>query len=198
MASGSAPIRTTTSRSSILLFKARAAAWSIRRCSPPAHGGLAPRRDIALEEVTIHEAGHQWWYGVVGSNEFEHAWMDEGINQFSEARADDVAFGANNYLVRRYFGGFVPWVFKDIRVQRHWDEGISGYRVQAESDAEATPSFRYWPSTGGNITYFKTALWLHTARELAGMANAAARNVRVFRPVEIPSPAAVRFLPGDR
>ena len=129
---------------------------------------IAPRRDIALEEVTIHEAGHQWWYGAVGSNEFEHAWMDEGINQFSEARADDAAFAANNYLVRRYFGGFVPWVFKDIRVQRHWDEGISGYRVQAESDAEATPSFRYWPSTGGNITYFKTALWLHTLEKWFG------------------------------
>jgi hypothetical protein len=129
---------------------------------------IAPRRDIALEEVTIHEAGHQWWYGVVGSNEFEHAWMDEGINQFSEARADEAAFGASNYLARRYFGGFIPWVFSDIRVRRHWDEGLGGYRAQAESDAEATPSFRYWPSTGGNITYFKTALWLHTLENWLG------------------------------
>jgi hypothetical protein len=129
---------------------------------------IAPRRDIALEEVTIHEAGHQWWYGVVGSNEFEHAWMDEGINQFSEARADEVAFGANNYLTRRYFGGFIPWVFTDIRVRRHWDEGLGGYRAQAESDTEATPSFRYWPATGGNITYFKTALWLHTLENWLG------------------------------
>jgi len=129
---------------------------------------IAPQRDIALEEVTIHEAGHQWWYGLVGSNEFEHAWMDEGINQFSEARTDEVAFGPRNYLSRRYFGGFIPWVFKDIRVQRQWDEGLAGYRAQAESDAEATPSFRYWPSTGGNITYFKTALWLHTLEHWLG------------------------------
>jgi len=123
---------------------------------------IAPRREIDVEEVTIHEAGHQWWYGVVGSNEFEHAWMDEGINQFSEARTDEAAFGSRNYLSRRYFGGVIPWVFDDIRVQRAWDEGLAGYRAQAESDAETTPSFRYWPSTGGNITYFKTALWLHT------------------------------------
>jgi hypothetical protein len=129
---------------------------------------IAPRRAIDLEEVTIHEAGHQWWYGVVGSNEFENAWMDEGINQFSEARADEAAFGDRNYLVRRYFGGFIPWVFNDIRVERHWDEGINGYRAQAESDAEATPSFRYFPSTGGNITYFKTALWLHTLEKWLG------------------------------
>jgi hypothetical protein len=128
----------------------------------------APQREIDVEEVTIHEAGHQWWYGLVGSNEFEHAWMDEGINQFSEARTDEVAFGSKNYLTRRYFGGFIPWVFNDIRVKREWDEGLAGYRTQAESDAEATPSFRYWPSTGGNITYFKTALWLHTLERWLG------------------------------
>jgi len=129
---------------------------------------IAPRREIDVEEVTIHEAGHQWWYGVVGSNEFENAWMDEGINQFSEARADEAAFGSRNYLSRRYFGGVIPWVFDDIRVKREWDEGLAGYRAQAESDAEATPSFRYWPSTGGNITYFKTALWLHTLERWLG------------------------------
>jgi len=129
---------------------------------------IAPQREIDVEEVTIHEAGHQWWYGAAGSNEFENAWMDEGINQFSEARTDEVAFGASNHLTRRYFGGFIPWVFDDIPVKRHWDEGIAGYRAQAESDAEATPSFRYWPSTGGNITYFKTALWLHTLENWLG------------------------------
>jgi aminopeptidase N len=129
---------------------------------------IAPDRVLTPESVTIHEAGHQWWYGLVGSNEFEHAWMDEGINQFSEARVDDVAYGARNYLARRYFGGFIPWVFRDIPLKRQVDEGLAGYRAQAESDAEATPSFRYWPSTGGNITYFKTALWLHTLEKWLG------------------------------
>ena len=68
----------------------------------------------------------------------------------------------------RYFGGFIPWVFHDIKVKREWDEGLAAYRREAESDAEATPSFRYWPSTGGNITYFKTALWLHTLERSLG------------------------------
>jgi aminopeptidase N len=129
---------------------------------------IAPTRVLAPESVTVHEAGHQWWYGLVGSNEFEHAWMDEGINQFSEARVDEVGFGTKNFLARRYFGGFVPWVFRDIPLKRQVDEGLAGYRAQAESDAEATPSFRYWPSTGGNITYFKTALWLHTLEKWLG------------------------------
>ena len=47
---------------------------------------LAPSRVTQPEGVTIHEAGHQFWYGIVASNEFEHAWLDEGLNTFSTAR----------------------------------------------------------------------------------------------------------------
>ena len=50
-------------------------------------GGGAP------EGVTIHEAGHQFWYGLVGNNEFEHAWLDEGINTFATARVFEAAYG---------------------------------------------------------------------------------------------------------
>ena len=35
--------------------------------------------------MTVHECGHQFWYGLVGNNEFEHAWIDEGLNTFSTA-----------------------------------------------------------------------------------------------------------------
>ena len=74
---------------------------------------LAPPDVSQPEGVTIHEAGHQFWYGVVGNNEFEHAWLDEGLNTFSTARALAASF-APNHIARRYFGGFVPFVFHDI------------------------------------------------------------------------------------
>ena len=38
------------------------------------------------EMVTVHEFGHNYWYGIVGNNEFEEAWLDEGITSYSEAR----------------------------------------------------------------------------------------------------------------
>ncbi|MGH7161873.1 MAG: M1 family metallopeptidase, partial [Planctomycetota bacterium] len=39
---------------------------------------LAPAWRHEPESVTVHEFGHQYWYGLVASNEFEEAWLDEG------------------------------------------------------------------------------------------------------------------------
>src|SRR5690606_8863668 len=39
-----------------------------------------------LPEVIAHEAGHNWFYGMLGSNERSHPWMDEGLNTFYEEK----------------------------------------------------------------------------------------------------------------
>ena len=44
-----------------------------------------PLTQIHLETVVTHEYGHNYWYGMVGSNEFEEPWLDEGLNSFSES-----------------------------------------------------------------------------------------------------------------
>ena len=52
------------------------------------HSGSA----VGLETVIMHEVGHNWFYGILGSNERAHAWMDEGLNTLNE----------NRYLETRY------------------------------------------------------------------------------------------------
>jgi hypothetical protein len=129
---------------------------------------LAPAGVTTPEGVAVHEAGHQFWYGIVGNNEFEDAWMDEGLNTFSTARAVGRAYDPN-FLALRYFGGFVPWVFHDIALSRATDGNrLAGYRRDAKSDAQSTPTYRYFPTTGGSITYNKTALWLNTMERMLG------------------------------
>lgn len=34
-------------------------------------------------EVAVHELAHQWWYGVVGNNEIEYGFLDEGLTEYS-------------------------------------------------------------------------------------------------------------------
>ena len=46
------------------------------------------------EGVTVHEAGHQFWYGLVGNNEHEAAWLDEGFNSFTDSEVLWRAYGA--------------------------------------------------------------------------------------------------------
>lgn len=36
----------------------------------------------AYQEAIAHEIIHQWFYGVVGNNQIENAWMDEGLTEF--------------------------------------------------------------------------------------------------------------------
>jgi hypothetical protein len=129
---------------------------------------LAPRQSNSPEGVTVHEAGHQFWYGIVGNDEFEHGWMDEGFNTFSEERVQSIAFQPN-YRVQRFFGGFIPWQQRGIALRRETDgNGLNGYRGAAESDDPSQPTFRYWPGTHAEITYSKTALWLNTLERMLG------------------------------
>lgn len=50
----------------------------------------------SLETVIVHEVGHNWYYGILGSNERENAWMDEGLNTYIEIR----------YMEEKYPNGF--------------------------------------------------------------------------------------------
>lgn len=54
--------------------------------------------DSGLETVIVHEVGHNWFYGILGSNERENAWMDEGINSFNETRYMVTKYGDDNSI----------------------------------------------------------------------------------------------------
>ena len=39
-----------------------------------------------LERTVIHEIAHQYFYGMIASNEFEEAWLDEAFATYAEER----------------------------------------------------------------------------------------------------------------
>ena len=49
-----------------------------------------------LDDVIAHELGHNWFYGILASNEREHPWMDEGINTFYEEKYMQLKYGSQS------------------------------------------------------------------------------------------------------
>lgn len=47
----------------------------------------------ASEGTIIHEVGHNWFQGMLGSQEREHPWMDESINTFYQQQAEGKGAG---------------------------------------------------------------------------------------------------------
>ncbi len=62
---------------------------------------FAANRDSAgtsLERTVIHEIGHQYFYGMVASNEFEEAWLDESFTSYAEDRLMEQEYGIASNL----------------------------------------------------------------------------------------------------
>jgi len=73
---------------------------------------------LLLETVIMHEVGHNWFYGILGSNERDFAWMDEGLNSYNEQR----------YLQTKYPNATILAKTKDK--QLHQRTGLTEYDIK--------------------------------------------------------------------
>jgi hypothetical protein len=124
----------------------------------------APESIQRPEGVTVHEAGHQFFYGLIASNEFEEAWLDEGFNTYMTDRVLSATYGPNRVSLD-VFGFHLPLGI-DIRYPL---DPNRGYFEVADWDVLASASwkFRNRRSYGSHI-YAKTALTLATLERLLG------------------------------
>ncbi len=135
---------------------------------------VAPFGGGRPEGVTIHEAGHQFWYGIVGNNEFEHAWLDEGLDTYSTIRTQYRHYGPWRYTYRFFDPpavdgrGFFAFLLDGYGYPRPYVARVARYRSTARHDSQSTPTWRYYPASAGNISYSKTALWLATLENWLG------------------------------
>jgi len=113
----------------------------------------------APEGVTVHEFGHQFWYGLVGNNEFEEAWLDEGINSYYESRIMDEAYGKKHSMID--FDGLHAG---DVDFARASYVGMTNPKIAPI----ATPAWKFKGGGYGSLTYQKTATVLTTLERLIG------------------------------
>lgn len=117
-----------------------------------------PSSDFELDMVITHEVGHNWFYGILGSNEREHPFLDEGLNSLYEMRYLRAKYGDKklgsliNFESSKLFGinKWPVWKYHElthfIGMRNNSDQPIS-----LHSEA-------YTPSNYGSVVYSKTAV----------------------------------------
>jgi hypothetical protein len=111
-----------------------------------------------MELTVVHEFGHQYWQGMVATNEFEEAWLDEGINSYAEVNAMASIFGPHTSTLDRSWANF----------------GDAGYqRISYITSPDYDPVTRFaWKfrdfESYDLITYGKSATLLSTLESIIG------------------------------
>ena len=112
----------------------------------------------SAEVVTIHEFGHQYFQGMLASNEFEESFLDEGFNQYYEGRIMDATYGKGSMI--NLFG----FKLNDSETPR-----MAYVSMQNINISEIfRKSWEYPKGTYGTLTYMKTATMLQTLENLIG------------------------------
>lgn len=121
------------------------------------------------EVVVEHEFGHQYWYGMVATNEFEDAWMDEGINSYTEVKVLDDILGRDTSIIN-----ILGATTGERELQR------LEYVGAPDIDAIAQKAYEYYNSNSyAGITYGKTASVLLTLESIIGE-DTMAKAMRVY------------------
>lgn len=92
-----------------------------------------------LDNTITHEIGHNWFYGILASNERTHPWMDEGLNSYYDAKYNKAKYGKKSKLEQL--------IFETKAVSKN-DQPIE------------TPSEKYSIINYALTAYYKTSVWL--------------------------------------
>ena len=123
--------------------------------------GIPKGLKIMPEGVVEHEFGHQYWYGMVATNEFEDAWLDEGINSYTEVKVLGALYGKNTDVLN-----IAGATLGDNAEQR------LSYLSVADLDPMTSNAWDYVTSGSyGGTTYGKTATVLLTLEGIIGEAK---------------------------
>ncbi len=112
-----------------------------------------------ITELTAeHEFGHQYWYGMVATNEFEDAWLDEGINSYTEVEVMAAILGRDTNVVN------FSWANLSDRTMQYMQ-----YIDAPDYDPVTRHAWQFRNAASyGEITYGKTAVLLETLEGIVG------------------------------
>lgn len=107
----------------------------------------------ADKSTIVHEVGHNWFYGIIGSNERRFPWMDESINSYYENRqslesntytSENKKNFSDKYTTKEKFGDGLGLLYAST-LTKNTDQAAN------------LPSIDYTSSNYGGIIYGKGA-----------------------------------------
>lgn len=105
---------------------------------------------VLMESVVAHEAGHQWFYNLVGNDQVDEPWLDEALTQ---------------YVTGLYYLD-VHGESAAQSYRRSWDDRWQ--RVDRETLPVGLPSGDYDPEDYGPIVYGRGPLFVAALAEAMG------------------------------
>ena len=108
--------------------------------------------ESALESVINHEVGHNWFYGILATNERQYPWMDEGMNSFYDLKYDET-FTNNNEKAKSNF--------INKKIPKYPEENLLQTIIKLKKDQPINTASEKLSSLNYNlISYTKTSHWL--------------------------------------
>ncbi|MDF2190015.1 M1 family metallopeptidase [Paraflavitalea sp. CAU 1676] len=128
----------------------------------------SPEADAeGLDAVITHEVGHNWFYGILGSNERDHPWMDEGINSFYQFR-----YEAEKYKSNSIFGKSLPKEIKALPAEELLSRVYNALNSLPAKEPVNTGSTGFANKNDyGIVVYVKAATWLYLVQMAMGREN---------------------------
>lgn len=115
-----------------------------------------------LDFVTIHEFGHGYFYGILGSNEFEEPMLDEGLNDYWDFR-----MVRERGQVLHLATPFLKMLGIDQIVQPFEAERLNAMNHEP-ADPTGANSWDRYSSQSYDSVYARTATTLHDLEEVLG------------------------------
>jgi len=144
-----------------------------------------------FEIVIIHEIGHQWFYGLLGSNEMDEAWLDEGFTTYTEIRYLEDKYGRENSLLKFH----VPLV---PSITRRYFHKLVYYLMQTNKIEMPilTSAYEYVdvPVAYANSAYSKPALFLFNLEGILGRERFDRILKRYFKNYKFKHPKTADFI----